>query len=86
MQYRTDKYGNKLSVLGYGCMRFTKTAGVIDLDKAEKELEKETKGLDVKVKLHLSGTPYRILLDTIILTLDTDTHNTLYFILSGNFL
>lgn len=31
-------------------------------DKAEKELEKETKGLDVKVKLHLSGTPYRILL------------------------
>lgn len=32
------------------------------MDKAEKELEKETKGLDVKVKLHLSGTPYRILL------------------------
>ena len=38
MQYRTDKYGNKLSVLGYGCMRFTKTAGAIDLEKAEKEL------------------------------------------------
>lgn len=38
MQYRTDKYGNKLSVLGYGCMRFTKNAGVIDMDKAEKEL------------------------------------------------
>lgn len=38
MQYRTDKYGNKISVLGYGCMRFTKTAGAIDLDKAEKEL------------------------------------------------
>lgn len=38
MQYRIDKYGNKLSVLGYGCMRFTKTAGVIDMDKAEKEL------------------------------------------------
>ena len=38
MQYRNDKYGNKISVLGYGCMRFTKTAGVIDLDKAEKEL------------------------------------------------
>ena len=38
MQYRIDKYGNKISVLGYGCMRFTKTAGVIDMDKAEKEL------------------------------------------------
>ena len=38
MQYRVDKYGNKISVLGYGCMRFTKTAGVIDMDKAEKEL------------------------------------------------
>ena len=37
MQYRKDKYGNELSVLGYGCMRFTKTAGIIDLDKAEKE-------------------------------------------------
>ena len=38
MQYRSDKYGNKISVLGYGCMRFTKTAGAIDMDKAEKEL------------------------------------------------
>jgi Predicted oxidoreductases of the aldo/keto reductase family len=38
MQYRKDKYGNELSVLGYGCMRFTKTAGIIDLDKAEKEV------------------------------------------------
>ena len=38
MQYRKDKYGNPISVLGYGCMRFTKTAGVIDMDKAEKEL------------------------------------------------
>ena len=60
--------------------------GSLQVDKAEKELEKGTKGLDVKVKLHLSGTPYRILLDIIILTLDTGTHNTLYFILSGNFL
>ena len=38
MQYRLDKYGNKISVLGYGCMRFTKIAGAIDMDKAEKEL------------------------------------------------
>ncbi len=38
MQYRHDKYGNPVSVLGYGCMRFTQKAGRIDLDKAEKEL------------------------------------------------
>jgi len=38
MQYRKDKYGNELSMLGYGCMRFTKTAGIIDLEKAEKEV------------------------------------------------
>ncbi len=24
MQYRKDRKGNELSVLGYGCMRFTK--------------------------------------------------------------
>ncbi len=40
MQYREDKYGNKLSVLGYGCMRFTQKAGRIDLGKAEKEILK----------------------------------------------
>ena len=38
MQYRKDKYGNDISVLGYGCMRFTKDGGKINLDKAEKEL------------------------------------------------
>ena len=38
MQYRHDKYGNPVSVLGYGCMRFTQKAGRVDLDKAEKEL------------------------------------------------
>ena len=38
MQYRKDKYGNELSVLGYGCMRFSQTAGKIDLSKAEKEI------------------------------------------------
>ncbi|MCR5785378.1 MAG: aldo/keto reductase [Eubacterium sp.] len=38
MQYRKDKYGNDLSVLGFGCMRFTQKAGKIDIDKAEKEL------------------------------------------------
>ena len=38
MQYRNDKYGNKLSVLGFGCMRFTRKGNGIDTDKAEKEL------------------------------------------------
>ena len=38
MQYRLDHYGNPVSVLGYGCMRFTTKAGSIDLDKAEKEI------------------------------------------------
>ena len=38
MQYRLDKYGNKISVLGYGCMRFTQKAGKIDVPKAEREI------------------------------------------------
>ncbi|MBQ7795468.1 MAG: aldo/keto reductase [Lachnospiraceae bacterium] len=38
MQYRNDKHGNKISVLGYGCMRFTQKAGRIDLDKTEREI------------------------------------------------
>lgn len=36
MQYREDRYGNPISVLGYGCMRFTQTAGKIDIAKTEK--------------------------------------------------
>lgn len=38
MQYRKDRYGNPLSILGYGCMRFTTSGGKIDVDKAEKEI------------------------------------------------
>ena len=38
MQYRNDKYGNKISVLGYGCMRFSKNGGKIDLAKTEQEI------------------------------------------------
>ena len=38
MQYRKDRYGNPVSVLGYGCMRFTQKSGRIDIDKAEREL------------------------------------------------
>lgn len=38
MQYRKDKYGNDISLLGYGCMRFTKKGTGIDYEKAEKEI------------------------------------------------
>ena len=40
MKYRKDKKGNDLSILGYGCMRFTKKGSGIDIDKAEKEIMK----------------------------------------------
>ncbi len=38
MKYRKDRSGNEISILGYGCMRFTKKGSEIDLDKAEQEL------------------------------------------------
>lgn len=38
MQYREDKYQKPISILGYGCMRFTRKGGNIDIDKAEKEV------------------------------------------------
>lgn len=38
MQYRADRYGNPISILGYGCMRFTTSAGKVDVNKAEKEI------------------------------------------------
>ncbi|MBR1771288.1 MAG: aldo/keto reductase [Lachnospiraceae bacterium] len=38
MNYRKDRYGNELSILGYGCMRFSTKGGKIDLEKAEQEI------------------------------------------------
>lgn len=38
MQYRKDKKGRDLSLLGYGCMRFTRKGNGIDIDKAEREV------------------------------------------------
>lgn len=40
MQYRNDRNGQPISLLGYGCMRFTKKGNSIDMEKAEKELLK----------------------------------------------
>ena len=39
MQYRINpKNGDRLSALGYGCMRFTRKGGSIDQEKAEREM------------------------------------------------
>ena len=38
MKYRKDKYGNEISVLGFGCMRFQRKNGSIDIEEAEREL------------------------------------------------
>ena len=38
MQYRKDRSGNNLSILGFGCMRFTKKGSGIDIIKTEQEL------------------------------------------------
>ena len=38
MNYRRDKYGNQLSILGFGCMRFPMKAGRIDMAETEREI------------------------------------------------
>ncbi len=38
MQYRKMKDGTEVSILGYGCMRFSSSGGRINLEKAEKEI------------------------------------------------
>ena len=38
MNYRLDKFGNKLSILGFGCMRFPTTMGKIDMSETEREI------------------------------------------------
>ena len=44
MQYRKDKKGRDISLLGYGCMRFTRKGGGIDIDKAEREVMAAIRG------------------------------------------
>ena len=38
MKYRKNRNRESLSILGFGCMRFTRKGNGIDLDKAEKEI------------------------------------------------
>jgi predicted aldo/keto reductase-like oxidoreductase len=38
MKYRKDKYGNDISALGYGCMRFPQTLGKINKEKTEQQI------------------------------------------------
>ncbi|MBQ6505580.1 MAG: aldo/keto reductase [Flexilinea sp.] len=38
MIYRSDKYGNQISQLGYGCMRFSRKGSSLDYEKSEHEL------------------------------------------------
>ena len=38
MQYRLDKYGNELSVLGFGCLRFPQKSGKIDMEATRAQI------------------------------------------------
>ncbi len=38
MNYRLDKYGNKISTLGFGCMRFKRKMGAINMTETERQL------------------------------------------------
>ncbi len=38
MQYRKDRDGESISVLGFGCMRFARRGGGIDMEKTEKQI------------------------------------------------
>ena len=38
MNYRNDKHGNPISLLGFGCMRFPQILGKIDMEETEREI------------------------------------------------
>ena len=44
MNYRTDRYGNQLSILGFGCMRFPQKLGRIDMEETEREILEAVRG------------------------------------------
>ena len=55
MQYRNDRKGNPLSLIGYGCMRFTKKGGSIDYEKAEKEV---MRGIELGINYYDTAYAY----------------------------
>ncbi len=38
MNYRLDKYGNRISALGFGCMRFKRKMGAINMAETERQI------------------------------------------------
>ncbi|MBE5776303.1 MAG: aldo/keto reductase [Clostridiales bacterium] len=44
MQYRPDRYGTPISVLGFGCMRFPQKLGRIDMEETEKQILRAIEG------------------------------------------
>ena len=38
MNYRYDRHGNPISILGFGCMRFERKGSGIDFEKAEAQI------------------------------------------------
>lgn len=44
MKYRLDRYGNKLSLLGFGCMRFPSKLGRIDMEMTERLILQAVRG------------------------------------------
>ncbi len=44
MKYRKDRYGNDISALGFGCMRFRRSGAGIDIAEAEREVLAAIKG------------------------------------------
>lgn len=44
MNYRYDRYGRALSVLGFGCMRFPKKLALTDMEETEREIMAAYKG------------------------------------------
>lgn len=44
MKYRKNKKGEEISLLGFGCMRWTRKGGRIDIEKAEKEVLRAVEG------------------------------------------
>ena len=55
MQYRNDRNGKPISLIGYGCMRFTKKGTAIDFEKAEKEV---LRGIELGINYYDTAYTY----------------------------